>query len=85
MLDIDSTGRFFYQSLTGSLRLDMFRSDDGGKTWTPIGGPQCVLELALAPDGSALLVGAYDGAWLATDAGAAWRRLEPFAFEDPPR
>ena len=34
-LDADSHGTFFYQSLRGNLRADVFRSTNGGVTWLP--------------------------------------------------
>lgn len=34
-LDADSHGTFFYQSLKGNLRADVFRSTNGGVTWLP--------------------------------------------------
>jgi hypothetical protein len=33
-LDVSSTGVFYYQSLKGDLRLDVFRSTDGGVSWS---------------------------------------------------
>src|SRR5262249_699489 len=34
-LDVDSHGTFYYQSLQGNLRADVFRSTNGGVTWLP--------------------------------------------------
>src|SRR6185503_3970690 len=34
-LDADSHGNFFYQSLRGNLRADVFKSTNGGVTWGP--------------------------------------------------
>ena len=35
VLDVDSAGVFFYQSLKGDFTLDVFKSLDGGATWGP--------------------------------------------------
>ena len=35
VLDVDSHGTFYYQSLQGNLRVDVFRSTNGGVTWLP--------------------------------------------------
>ena len=34
VIDADGNGTFFYQSLKGDLRLDVFRSGDGGVSWS---------------------------------------------------
>ncbi len=35
VLDVDSQGNFYYNSLNGSLACDVFRSSDGGVSWGP--------------------------------------------------
>ena len=59
---------------------DVFRSDDGGKTWRALSGihNKSVRTLALAPsDHNLLVAGALDGVYRSRDAGATWERISP--------
>ncbi|QYZ78896.1 PGF-pre-PGF domain-containing protein [Methanofollis formosanus] len=69
---------------TGGLRNDVWRSEDGGRTWTEL--PRAGWSERMQPrsvalaDGSVLLMGGYDGGctndiWRSTDDGATWTRV----------
>ncbi len=59
---------------------DVFRSDDGGVTWTALPGAhgKSIRALAMAPsDHNTLVIGALDGVFWSRDAGATWQRMTP--------
>src|SRR5215472_7024369 len=59
---------------------DVFRSDDGGVTWTELPGAhgKSIRALAMAPsDHNILVIGALDGVFWSRDAGATWQRMTP--------
>ncbi len=59
---------------------DLFRSNDGGKTWDLLPGMhgKSIRALALAPSDHKLLVaGALDGVFRSRDAGDNWERISP--------
>ncbi len=59
---------------------DVFRSDDGGMTWRPLQGAhgKSIRALAMAPsDHNVLVIGALDGVFRSTDAGANWVKMTP--------
>jgi photosystem II stability/assembly factor-like uncharacterized protein len=59
---------------------DVFRSDDGGKTWRALSGihNKSVRTLAIAPgDHNVLVAGALDGVYRSRDAGTTWERISP--------
>jgi len=59
---------------------DVFRSDDGGRTWRTLAGMhgKSVRSFALAPsDPSILTAGALDGVFRSHDRGEHWQRISP--------
>ena len=59
---------------------DVFRSDDGGKTWRALPGVhgKSVRALAMAPsDPNILVIGALDGVFRSHDGGQSWQRITP--------
>jgi photosystem II stability/assembly factor-like uncharacterized protein len=59
---------------------DIFRSRDGGKTWSVLAGMhgKSIRALALAPSDSGVLVaGALDGVFRSRDYGETWERISP--------
>ena len=59
---------------------DVFRSDDGGRTWRALAGMhgKSVRSFALAPsDPSILIAGALDGVFRSRDRGERWERISP--------
>lgn len=59
---------------------DVFRSDDGGRTWRALPGVhnKSVRALAMAPSNPNLLVvGALDGVFRSSDGGQNWERISP--------
>lgn len=59
---------------------DIFRSGDGGETWTVLPGMRgkSIRALALAPsDPSILVAGALDGVFRSRDHGDTWERISP--------
>ena len=59
---------------------DIFRSDDGGRTWHSLAGMhgRSVRSLALAPsDPRVLVAGALDGIFRSRDRGQTWERISP--------
>jgi photosystem II stability/assembly factor-like uncharacterized protein len=59
---------------------DIFRSRDGGKTWSVLAGMhgRSIRALALAPsDPSVLVAGALDGVFRSRDRGETWERISP--------
>ena len=59
---------------------DVFRSDDGGRTWRalPVVHGKSVRALAMAPsDHNTLVIGAIDGVFRSRDGGATWERISP--------
>ncbi len=65
-----------YDNNTG----DVFRSDDGGRTWHTLPGVhgKSVRAMAMAPSNPNLLViGALDGVFRSSDGGQTWTRISP--------
>ncbi len=59
---------------------ELFRSRDGGKSWTSLSGVKgkSIRALALAPSNSkVIVVGALDGVYRSNDAGDNWTRISP--------
>ena len=59
---------------------DVFRSDDGGRTWQELMGVhgKSIRALAMAPsDHNILVIGALDGVFRSRDGGATWERISP--------
>ena len=59
---------------------DVFRSDDGGRTWRALAmvHGKSVRALAMAPsDHNTLVIGALDGLFRTRDGGATWSRISP--------
>jgi photosystem II stability/assembly factor-like uncharacterized protein len=59
---------------------DVFRSDDGGRTWHELAGVhgKSIRTLAMAPsDPKTLVIGALDGVFRSHDGGATWQRISP--------
>lgn len=62
------------------------QSDDGGRTWTPLGSPDLfpIISLAATSDGAVLLAGGPDGLRRSEDGGRTWRDPgfpgDPFAM-----
>jgi photosystem II stability/assembly factor-like uncharacterized protein len=64
---------------------DIFRSKDGGKSWTKLEGMhnKSVRALELAPsDPKVIVAGALDGVWRSRDAGATWQHISPAGHAD---
>ena len=63
-----------------SLEKGLYRSEDGGATWTPVAGGDRATgsELAVGEDGR-LYAGTQDGLWISSDCGETWRQ----ALKDP--
>ena len=64
---------------------DVFRSDDGGKTWRALPGVhnKSVRTLSMASsDHNILVIGALDGVFRSRDAGATWERVSPEGHSD---
>ncbi|MGH9858642.1 MAG: WD40/YVTN/BNR-like repeat-containing protein [Candidatus Acidiferrales bacterium] len=62
----------------------VFRSDDGGRTWSASGlQGQAVRALAMAPsDPNVLVAGTLDGIYRSLDAGGTWVRISPEGHEE---
>ena len=59
---------------------DIFRSDDGGKTWSALPGMhgKSVRSMEIAPSNPDVIVaGALDGVFRSNDAGKTWNRISP--------
>ena len=59
---------------------DVFRSDDGGRTWRALPGVhgKSIRTMAMAPsDPKTLVIGALDGVFRSRDGGATWQRISP--------
>lgn len=59
---------------------DVFRSDDGGRTWHPLPGVhgKSIRALAMAPsDPNLLVIGALDGVFRTRNGGQSWERISP--------
>lgn len=64
---------------------DVFRSDDGGKSWRALSAihGKSVRTLSMAPsDHNILVAGALDGVYRSRDAGATWERISPEGHPD---
>jgi photosystem II stability/assembly factor-like uncharacterized protein len=64
---------------------DVFRSDDGGKTWKALPGVhnKSVRTLSMASsDHNLLVIGALDGVFRSKDGGANWERISPAGHAD---
>ena len=64
---------------------DLFRSQDGGKSWFTLNGMhgKSLRALALAPsDPKIIAVGALDGVYLSKDQGESWFRITPEGHAD---
>lgn len=64
---------------------DVFRSDDGGKTWKPLPGVhnKSVRTLSMAAsDHNILVIGALDGVFRSKDGGTTWERISPAGHPD---
>lgn len=62
----------------------VFRSGDGGRTWTLAGlGGKAVRALAMAPsDPDYIVAGALDGVYRSPDGGVTWGRISPEGHEE---
>jgi len=59
---------------------DVFRSDDGGRTWRTLPGVhgKSIRSMAMAPsDPNLLVIGALDGVFRSRDGGQHWERISP--------
>ena len=59
---------------------DVFRSDDGGRTWRALPGVhgKSIRAMAMAPsDSKTLIIGALDGVFRSRDGGSTWERISP--------
>ncbi len=59
---------------------DVFRSDDGGRTWRALPGVhgKSIRALAMAPsDSNLLILGALDGVFRSRNGGQTWERISP--------
>jgi photosystem II stability/assembly factor-like uncharacterized protein len=64
---------------------DIFKSKDGGKSWSKLAAMRgkSVRALELAPsDPKILVAGALDGVWRSTDRGDSWQRISPAGHAD---
>ncbi len=64
---------------------DVFRSEDGGKSWRELSGihGKSVRTLSMAvSDHNILVAGALDGVYRSRDAGATWERISPEGHPD---
>jgi photosystem II stability/assembly factor-like uncharacterized protein len=64
---------------------DIFKSKDGGKSWSKLAAMRgkSVRALELAPsDPKILVAGALDGVWRSTDRGDSWQRISPSGHAD---
>lgn len=64
---------------------DVFRSDDGGKSWRELSGihGKSVRTLSMAAsDHNLLVAGALDGVYRSRDGGATWERISPEGHPD---
>ncbi len=67
-------------SLSNGDEGDVFRSDDGGRTWRTLKGVhgKSIRALAMAPSNpNILVIGALDGVFRSPDGGATWERISP--------
>src|SRR5579863_9041 len=67
-------------SLNNADEGDVFRSEDGGRTWRALAGVhgKSIRTLAMAPsDPKTLVIGALDGVFRSRDGGATWQRMSP--------
>jgi len=67
-------------NVEGSDSGDLFRSNDGGKSWHAMPGLHCksIRAFAVAPSSSEVLVaGALDGLYRSHDGGTTWERISP--------
>ena len=59
---------------------ELFKSKDGGKSWTSLSGVygKSIRALALAPSNpKVLVIGALDGVFRSNDGGDSWKRISP--------
>ncbi len=64
---------------------ELFRSRNGGKSWTSLSGMKgkSIRSLAMAPsDPKVLVAGALDGVYRSNDAGDRWQRISPEGHKD---
>lgn len=64
---------------------DLFRSKDGGKSWTKLSGMRgkSIRAMELAPSDSKIIVaGALDGVWRSNDRGDSWQLISPAGHLD---
>jgi photosystem II stability/assembly factor-like uncharacterized protein len=64
---------------------ELFKSHNGGKSWTSLSGMKgkSIRSLAMAPSNPRILVaGALDGVFKSTDAGDSWKRISPAGHKD---
>ena len=64
---------------------DVFRSDDGGKTWRALPGVhgKSIRTMAMAlSDPNILMIGALDGVFRSRDGGKSWERMSPEGHAD---
>jgi photosystem II stability/assembly factor-like uncharacterized protein len=72
-------------SLYNSDEGDVFRSDDGGRTWRTLKAVhgKSVRALAMAPsDPNTLVIGALDGVFRSRNGGETWERMSPEAQQE---
>lgn len=65
----------------------IFRSTDGGTTWTQLPSTDntnfnCVLRLAISPNGNTILAGTVNGVFRSTNAGVSWTRTDSAGAAD---
>ena len=70
--------RRFGDTIFAATRSGLFRSADGGKTWTDLGVPRNeVYSVLVSPDGERLYAGTHPAhLYVSTDEGDSWRELE---------
>jgi photosystem II stability/assembly factor-like uncharacterized protein len=64
---------------------ELFRSRDGGKTWTSLPGVKgkSIRAMSLAPSNpKVIVIGALDGVFRSTNAGDSWTRISPEGHKD---